>query len=75
LSLALALVAHSPRCLHLHNLRRKRILNEVLAVVDEVRRRLVTKRWTLIRTSTPAIHPHLHIIRFLVRLLGLMHAN
>jgi hypothetical protein len=25
--------------------------------------------------STPAIHPHLHIIRFLVRLLGLMRAN
>jgi hypothetical protein len=27
--------------------------------------------WTL----TPAIHPHLHIIRFLVRLLRLVHAN
>jgi hypothetical protein len=26
-------------------------------------------------TSTPAIHPHLHIIRFLVRLLGLMRTN
>jgi hypothetical protein len=25
--------------------------------------------------STPAIHPHLHIIRFLVRLLGLVRAN
>jgi hypothetical protein len=26
-------------------------------------------------TSTPAIHPHLHIIRFLVWLLGLVRAN
>jgi hypothetical protein len=26
-------------------------------------------------TSTPAIHPHLHIIRFLVRLLGRLRAN
>jgi hypothetical protein len=26
-------------------------------------------------TSTPAIHPHLHIIRFLIRLLGLVRAN
>jgi hypothetical protein len=30
---------------------------------------------SLMWTSTPAIHPHLHIIRFLVRLLGLVHAN
>jgi hypothetical protein len=29
----------------------------------------------LMWTSTPTIHPHLHIIRFLVRLLRLMHAN
>jgi hypothetical protein len=27
---------------------------------------------TVMWTSTPAIHPHLHIIRFLVRLLGLV---
>jgi hypothetical protein len=26
-------------------------------------------------TSTPAIHPHLHIIRFLVRLLGIVRTN
>jgi hypothetical protein len=26
-------------------------------------------------TSTPVIHPHLHIIRFLVRLLRLVRAN
>jgi hypothetical protein len=30
---------------------------------------------SLMWTSTLAIHPHLHIIRFLVRLLGLVHAN
>jgi hypothetical protein len=29
----------------------------------------------LMWTSTPVIHPHLYIIRFLVRLLGLLHAN
>jgi hypothetical protein len=31
--------------------------------------------YTVMWTSTPAIHPHLHIIRFLVRLLGLVRAN
>jgi hypothetical protein len=31
--------------------------------------------YTVMWTLTPAIHPHLHIIRFLVRLLGLMRAN
>jgi hypothetical protein len=46
----------------------------------------VTKDWELAHpscylqalmmwTSTPAIHPQLHIIRFLIRLLGLVHAN
>jgi hypothetical protein len=37
----------------------------------------LVKKWRggVMWTSTPAIHPHLHIIRFLVRLLGLMRTN
>jgi hypothetical protein len=31
--------------------------------------------WGGVWTSTPVIHPHLHIIRFLVRLLGLVCTN
>jgi hypothetical protein len=39
------------------------------------RGRLKCKKGRMMWTSTPAIHPHLHIIRFLVRLLGLVRAN
>jgi hypothetical protein len=45
-SLVLALVAHSPRGVHLRDLWRMGILNEVHAVIGEVGRRMATRRRT-----------------------------
>jgi hypothetical protein len=46
LSLALALVAHPPRGLHLHDLQRTGVLTEVLAVVGAVGHGLVARKRT-----------------------------
>jgi hypothetical protein len=45
LTLALALVAHFPRGLHLRDLRRTDVLTKVLTRIGEVRRGLAMKRW------------------------------
>jgi hypothetical protein len=46
LSLALAPMATSLQGLHLCVLQRMGVLTEVLAVIDEVRRGLATRKWT-----------------------------